>query len=73
MTKTLIAAVLLALMTSACGRIDQVYLKHPITGKVVQCGPYTGLNNVQYLGAVELQGQCVVDFRAQGFERVSGP
>lgn len=73
MTKTLIAIACLAFVTSACARIGAVRLEHPITGEVQQCGPYAGLTNITYLGAVELQRGCIEDFRAQGYERVSEP
>lgn len=73
MTKTLIAAAILALVTSACGRIDAVWLAHPATGEVVQCGPYAGLTGYTYPSTTLLMRGCIEDFRAQGYERVSEP
>jgi hypothetical protein len=63
----------LTLLVAACGQIDAVYLKHPTTGRVVQCGPYTGVTGYTHTGTVLQQRGCIEDYRAQGYERVPSP
>ncbi len=59
-----------AFALAACARIEAVTLKHPETGHIVQCGPYTGLTGYTYSGAVMQQRGCVVDYKDQGYVRV---
>lgn len=80
MTNTRLAALLLfsglalaAIGLAGCMSIDSVWLRHSATGETIRCGPYTGLNQITYLGATDLMNNCVADYRAQGYDRVLAP
>ncbi len=60
----------IAFALAACLRIEAVRLKHPETGHVVQCGPYTGMTEADFAGTVIIQRGCVRDFKEQGYVRV---
>ena len=69
---------LLALFVSALGLVacslydsEAVYLRHPETGQVAQCGPYNGLWEGPGI-ALERETKCIDDFRSQGYERLPG-
>ncbi len=64
------ALICVAFALAACARIEAVRLKHPETGHIVQCGPYTGLTDYTYSGAVISQRGCVEDYKDQGYVRV---
>lgn len=66
MRRTFIA-VLLVLVT---GCTSAVTLRHPATGAIAKCGPYTmalGIGSVYT--AMERERQCVSDYQRQGYER----
>jgi len=50
---------------AACGVTETVILRHPETGKKVECGPYFGHPN---LGRGDLR-HCIQDYHRQGYER----
>ncbi len=60
----------IAFALAACLRIEAVRLKHPETGHIVYCGPYTGLNPDTFASSVIIQRGCVVDYKDQGYVRV---
>jgi hypothetical protein len=64
------ALIAIAFTFSGCESIEAVRLKHPATGHVVQCGPYTGLTGYTYPGTVAIHRGCVKDFKDQGYVRV---
>jgi hypothetical protein len=49
-----------------------VSLKHPGTGRVVQCGPY-GWNELRTGSVPERERGCIADYQRQGYERVPDP
>ena len=60
--------VILALLAGCT--TDPVFLRHPQTGKNVQCGPYYYISDaVPYTVAVRKKG-CIEDYQRQGYERV---
>ena len=65
--KTLIA-ILSLLILSACNQAVQ--LRHTVTGKIVQCGPYNALGGTARITAVERERGCVYDYQRQGYERM---
>ncbi len=63
----IIACGMLAL--AACAYTDPVLLRHPETGKTVQCGPYpTG--GIQATAAAMHEARCLDDYQRQWYERV---
>ena len=59
------------LLTScALYHTEPVFLKHPTSGKTVQCGPYkmVSMDNTD-VALRELQ--CIQDFKDQGYQRVA--
>lgn len=62
--------VAVAFALAACLRIEAVRLKHPETGHVVQCGPYTGMTAADKAATVIIQRGCVQDFKEQGYVRI---
>ena len=60
---------LFLLVLDACST-DPVLLRHPVTGKTVQCGPYGATIAVQRIEALERERGCVQDYQRQGYERV---
>ena len=61
---------LLVCMPLAGCSTDPVLLRHPVTGKTVQCGPYGATIAVQRIEALERERGCVQDYQRQGYERV---
>ena len=59
------------LILAACQIVETVYLRHPQTGRVAQCGPYQGVG--PQMGAVNVVQQrgCIEDYRVQGYVRVN--
>ena len=49
---------------------DPVLLRHPQTGKKVQCGPYSMAGGAAIQAATERERGCVADYQRQGYERV---
>lgn len=64
-----IFAVLMLLVLTGCLTTDPIYLRHPQTGKTVQCGPYDSRALHAQASAIR-EGQCTEDFRAQGYVRL---
>jgi hypothetical protein len=56
-------------MLTACST-DPVLLRHHVTGKTVQCGPYAAFTAAENLSAVDHERGCVQDYQRQGYERV---
>ena len=48
-----------------------VILKHPKTGKVVQCGPYWigNVANEDMSGVAKMERGCIEDYKEQGYVR----
>jgi hypothetical protein len=70
----LLWVVLVALLGSACAT-QPVTLKHPTTGQVTQCGPYTNMHPF-FPGLSphwKAERDCISDFQRQGFERMAQP
>jgi len=65
-----LAVLLMSAFLGACGTIDAVTLKHPVTGEIVQCGPHTGLGRSAFAVTAQLQRGCIQDYKEQGFQRV---
>ena len=62
--------IVLALVAVSCSPQETVYMRHPITGQIVPCGPYEiGPSGV---GAM-LERGCIDDYGRQGYVRVPGP
>jgi hypothetical protein len=57
-TLTLLTVSLLLL---GCSGYDVVKLRHPVTGGVVQCGPFV---------EAQQEAECLRYWQAQGFERI---
>lgn len=51
------------------GCTQTVYMKHPATGKTVQCGPYRSTGIPAMAGAMR-EAQCIQDYKEQGYVRV---
>lgn len=66
--KPFVVALLLVLL-SACATTDPVFLRHPQTGTVVQCGPYD-FRPYQAAPSAMLERGCIEDYQRQGYERV---
>ncbi|MBI3455179.1 MAG: hypothetical protein HY002_05260 [Candidatus Rokubacteria bacterium] len=66
-----IILLLTALVGAACVRpvTKPVRLRHPVTGTIVQCGPYRGFHEYAVAEAMRERG-CVEDYQRQGYERV---
>ena len=62
-------AVPVLLVISACMKIDAVVLKHPETGEIVQCGPYSGLSGNNFAATALIQRGCIEDYKEQGYQR----
>ena len=58
----------LVLLVAGC-QTTAVLLKHPTTGKVIQCGPFSKAGNVGELAAAQHESQCIQDFKEQGYLR----
>lgn len=59
----------------ACGATAStkpVYLRHPATGRVVQCGPYAW-SELRTGSVPERERGCITDYQRQGYERVPEP
>lgn len=48
---------------------DPVVLRHPQTGKKVQCGPYYTGTSADTLSAPIRERGCIEDYQRQGYER----
>lgn len=60
-----LALALLAAL-AACSTVE---MRHPATGQVVKCGPYSkGANSA---GDAMREAQCINDFKEQGYVRVA--
>jgi hypothetical protein len=47
-----------------------VVLKHPKTGKIVQCGPYWIANDAKDMsGVARMERGCIEDYKEQGYVR----
>ena len=64
------ALIALTFALAACMRIEAVRLEHPETGRVVICGPYSGLTGYNFAATAAIQRGCVEDFKEQGYVRV---
>jgi hypothetical protein len=53
------------------GGCAPVYLRHPETGEIVKCGPYSE-DPVRDHSARLLKRGCIEDYERQGYERVGG-
>jgi hypothetical protein len=50
---------------------DPVFLRHPQTGRTVQCGPYShSTDPISFETATTKEGNCVEKYERQGYERV---
>lgn len=58
------------LILAACTTAP-VYLKHPQTGAVVNCGGYPAGGWAATAGALR-EAKCIDDYRSQGYVRVPG-
>jgi hypothetical protein len=66
------ACVILALALAACAPTEYAYMKNPVTGQVVTCGPY--VMRIDYANAMAVMERgCVEDYQRQGYVRVPGP
>ena len=69
-------ATLAGLLLVGCASVEAAYLKHPQTGQVVQCGPYTYVilrASGEPEAAAARQRQCIEDYKEQRFVRVPSP
>ncbi len=68
-------ATLAGLLLVGCASVEAAYLKHPQTGQVVQCGPYTYVILRAFDGPAlaARQRQCIEDYKEQRFVRVPSP
>ena len=53
---------------AGCSTSDPVYLRHPQTGKKVQCGPYMNAGIWGLQSAKRRERDCIVDYQRQGYE-----
>ncbi len=59
-----------ALMLTGCVS-GGVLMKHPVTGKTVECGRYAwASSSLLSLTLENREHECISDFRLQGYERV---
>ncbi|MFL2648262.1 MAG: hypothetical protein ACJ0J2_00020 [Dehalococcoidia bacterium] len=72
MKKVFITITLLVFCYS-CAVGKTVYLQHPTTGDVVECGGDIAWGNIPAANDNNLQSEryCVQDYKEQGYERVS--
>ena len=63
-----IMVILSLVMLSACN--GAVQLRHVVTGKIVQCGPYNSFGVAAQMSAVERERGCIQDYQRQGYERM---
>ena len=62
----------LALATLTACTTQPVMMKHPATGAVAKCGPFSTTDNYGSAGAAAIQeANCVNDFKEQGFIRTA--
>lgn len=59
---------LFAIILAGCAA---VYLKHPVTGEAVTCGPYP--QGISSWASARREAKCVDDFKEQGYLRVPSP
>lgn len=45
-----------------------VVMVHPVSGREVQCGPYSAVGLRSHASAVQ-EGQCIQDYKEQGYVR----
>ena len=68
-------AITAVVLVAGCATSETVYLKHPVKGDTVQCGPYTVGGNLA-AAAMTAQNElryCIDDFSDQGYERIPTP
>lgn len=65
--KTIIMILSLVLL-AAC--TSSVKLRHVVTGKVVQCGPYSTVRFNDAMTVPERERGCIQDYERQGYERL---
>ena len=68
----LVLAITVAVLVAGCGTSQTVFLKHPVKGDTVKCGPYTVAGNLA-AAAITAQNElryCINDFQRQGYERI---
>lgn len=68
-TVRLILAAGTVLAVGGCST-DPVFLRHPQTGKKVQCGPYSMTGWAATQAAPIRERGCIEDYQRQGYERV---
>ncbi len=59
------ASLIVALLLAGC-MTTPVKLRHPVTGRTVQCGPY---DRGREGGTAVRKNQCIQDYQRQGYER----
>ena len=71
MKKVYLSIILLTFLCS-CAIGKTVYLQHPTTGDVVECGGDVAFGNLASANNTNLQSEryCVNDYKDQGYERV---
>jgi len=52
------------------GCTDAVIMRHAVTGKTAQCGPYSTARLSDSLTVAERERGCILDYQRQGYERV---
>jgi hypothetical protein len=62
--------VLCSLFVLAACATQPVQLRHPQTGKVVECGPYETYNASSKQTAAIRERGCIEDFKQQGYMRL---
>lgn len=63
------ATILLFVVAAACARqTTPIVMKHPETGKIVQCGPYPA-SGIGSIGTPDREAQCIRDYKGQGYVR----
>ena len=62
---------LIGMLTLLAGcQTDPVHLRHPQTGKRVQCGPYPAYSFQHQMASANQERGCIEDYQRQGYERV---
>jgi len=63
---------LIGLLAFVAGcQTDPVFLRHPQTGKTVQCGPYShNTDPLSVEAATVKESNCIAKYERQGYERV---
>ena len=70
MTIRVALPIVAALMLTGCVS-GGALMKHPVTGKTVECGRYArASSSLLSLTLEKRERECITDFRLQGYERV---